>query len=249
MMIRENPKAEGYDFESHVDDKLIHTVATVQEVKYAFDALFNSPAFKLDSDFCKVIAWTNKTVGTMNNVIRTLIYGKDKKKIMVGEKLLANSPIIMLKNIVFTTNDEFEVVSIEVKSLKRYDFDIDYYKCRVKQETTYGGAALHKTIHVLHEDGEDVYNNICTILKDQALEAPRGSKEASAAWKNYYSFQQEFANVAYNYAITVHKSQGSTYDRCFVVTSDITRNRNVRERNRLMYTALSRPKNHVVFIE
>jgi ATP-dependent exoDNAse (exonuclease V) alpha subunit len=45
----------------------------------------------------------------------------------------------------------------------------------------------------------------------------------------------------YGYAITVHKSQGSTYTNVFVDEADIDTNKKHAERNKLKYVAFSRP--------
>ena len=45
----------------------------------------------------------------------------------------------------------------------------------------------------------------------------------------------------YGYAITAHKSQGSTYQHVFVIESNMDRNRKTKERNQIKYVALSRP--------
>ena len=45
----------------------------------------------------------------------------------------------------------------------------------------------------------------------------------------------------YGYAITVHKSQGSTYNTIFITENVIDQNPLNEERNKLKYVALSRP--------
>jgi len=45
----------------------------------------------------------------------------------------------------------------------------------------------------------------------------------------------------YGYAITGHKSQGSTYSHVFVMENDINDNWVLRERNQIKYVALTRP--------
>ena len=44
----------------------------------------------------------------------------------------------------------------------------------------------------------------------------------------------------YAYAITAHKSQGSTYNTTFVLEDDIDVNSDIVERNRIKYTAYTR---------
>lgn len=206
---------------------------------------FNSDYFKEDSDLMKITAWRNKTVDFMNNWVRELIYAEEAKsaKIMVGEKLIANSPIFDGPTIVFNTNDEFEVVSyrIENESVNNGQFIIKYYNARVRQKTLYGGLK-ESYVKIVHEESQETYDFILQALVDKAKSVKQGSWEASRAWQDKFAFQEVFADVKYNYAITGHKSQGSTYHHCLVMNNDIDMNKNVKERNRIKYTVCSRPK-------
>ena len=48
-------------------------------------------------------------------------------------------------------------------------------------------------------------------------------------------------DLDYGYAITGHKSQGSTYSHVFVMENDINANWVLKERNQIKYVALTRP--------
>jgi hypothetical protein len=54
-----------------------------------------------------------------------------------------------------------------------------------------------------------------------------------------------FANVNYGFAITTHKSQGSTYYNIFVDIDDILDNKNDNEAKRCLYTSLTRSSNKI----
>jgi hypothetical protein len=74
---------------------------------------------------------------------------------------------------------------------------------------------------------------MATVLKGQGYAAKK-------AWVAYYAFMRQFADVGYNYSITAHRSQGSTYSNTFVMEGDIRANPNIFERNRILYTAYTR---------
>jgi exodeoxyribonuclease-5 len=65
-------------------------------------------------------------------------------------------------------------------------------------------------------------------------------KGKDKSWVIYYNFLRRYADVNYAYAITAHKSQGSTYNTTFVLEDDIDMNINIVERNRIKYTAYTR---------
>jgi ATP-dependent exoDNAse (exonuclease V) alpha subunit len=73
-------------------------------------------------------------------------------------------------------------------------------------------------------------------LKIKAIQ----TKGRNKSWIRYYGFIRRYADVSYGYAITAHKSQGSTYNTTFVLDDDINMNFNVVERNRIKYTAYTR---------
>lgn len=230
-----NPNGEGIEFLN------LNSGSTRDNFTDILSKYFNSDRFKDDSEYSKIIAWRNKTVETMNNLVRKVIYGDESlgSKILVGEKLIANNPIIEMNQILFNTNDEFTVEDFKVKNekvkvegeeaiLKYYEAGVSFLDDEDKKVVYY--------IDILHEDSESYFNVLGNKLKKIAIE--KRGKEKS--WIKYYDFIRRFADVSYAYAITAHKSQGSTYETAFVLEDDIDVNINVVERNRIKYTAYTR---------
>jgi exodeoxyribonuclease-5 len=100
-----NPNGEGIEF-ININDV---------EVRKSFSDIlaryFKTEEFKKNSEYCKIIAWRNKTVSTMNGIVRKVIYGEEavNSKILIGEKLIANNPIIWQSEILFNTNECFNL--------------------------------------------------------------------------------------------------------------------------------------------
>lgn len=217
--------------------------------------MFKSDEFTKDSNYCKVIAWTNKTVDGFNNLIRKHIFNtNDLKYIMKGEKMIADKPIVENEEIIFTTSDEFTVIDYRMRSEKFYkavgkskkkeeqiDFDLEgmeiqkdksveifYYDCIVEYQTYDTNETFQKKIKVLAEKSEKVYKWLCYTYKN------------AEDWRGYTQMLERFAKVKYNYAITCHKAQGSTYKNVFLIEDDIDKNFKHLERNRIKYTAFTR---------
>jgi exodeoxyribonuclease-5 len=214
------------------------------------DVYFNSDRFKKDPEYAKIIAWRNKTVATMNGLARKVIYGEKslEAKILIGEKLIANNPIIENSEILFNTNDEFTVDNFKIKEsrfkindeivpLKYYETGVIYINDEEKELIMY--------IDILHEESQFEFDRIANNLKRIAIE--KKGKEKS--WVKYYEFLRRYADVSYAYAITAHKSQGSTYATAFVLEDDINVNMNVIERNRIKYTAYTRSSNKLYVLK
>lgn len=277
-IVRENYKSAHLPYErTSVYNEIGSTMfinSNDKDVLYRLcETYFASEHFANDSDFMKVIAWTNKTVDFMNDKIRTYIYKEEfqkqvdemllmhpdmdvKKiklpKVMVGEKLIANSPIIndigFKQVIIFNTNDEFEVVSSKIVTRNVFDnYEVRVYETKVVYMDYGKGKKETKFIDVLHEQSANTFNTILETLKNKAIKADKSVR--GQAWKFYYSMKNKFADVKYNYAITAHKSQGSTYDNAIVIAVDILKNSKIEERNRIMYVAVTRAKNNLFIVE
>lgn len=212
------------------------------ELTALLQELFCSPEFVEDADYAKVLAWRNVTVASFNNIIRGMIYRDEMPesgklpKIMKGEKLIANSPIVADFNmIIFSTNEEFVALDYQIRS-KTIATDGEAVRLSYYKVDCVGEFGMKKRIDVLHEDSEEDFKRAAADLKVHAIK----SKGANRAWPKYYQFLRSFADVGYNYALTAHKSQGSTYQNVLVAEDDLNMNRNVRERNRIKYTAFTR---------
>lgn len=212
--------------------------------------MFCSDEFKRDADYAKVLAWRNKTIDKMNEILRTMIYGQDKHKIMVGEKLVANKPIMdeLTNSILFNTNDEFEVKSFTIDQMpcatSHEAITVKFYNTLVQYETP-DDEIDEIEIPILHESSISAFNKAANFLKEIAI----STKGKDRSWLKYYSFLRQFADVNYNYAITCHKAQGSTYKNVFVIEDDMDENRNIVERNRIKYTAVTRPSDKLFLMK
>lgn len=66
-------------------------------------------------------------------------------------------------------------------------------------------------------------------------------KKINRIWKDWQeNVIDRFAQLNYGYAITVHKSQGSTFKNVFIDIMDIFENNNQQERLKCLYTAITR---------
>ena len=54
-----------------------------------------------------------------------------------------------------------------------------------------------------------------------------------------------YIEVDYGYALTVHKSQGSTYDNVYIEYNNLLSNTKSTEQHKLLYTAITRCSNNL----
>ena len=194
----------------------------------------------------------------MNDLVRKVIYGEEalSSKILIGEKLIANSPIMEKDTILFNTNDEFSVVSFETDSVDLrfkisdhpdddpYPITLKYYDTKVSYLDE-EDEICHKIIQILHEDSENDFKKLANILRVRAI----NKKGKDKSWLVYYNFLRRYADVIYAYSITAHKAQGSTYDTVFLLEDDIDMNYNIIERNRIKYTSYTRSSRKLYVIK
>lgn len=214
------------------------------QMKELLTKYFGSDKYRDDPDYCKVICWRNVIIKFMNDLIREILYGKDIDKIVIGERLVANAPIMEGDSCLFHTNDEFEVVGIE---LGTKEVNKQHFKCYYADVEYFDVDAIKKeiqTICIIHEESEKAFGKMLNDIKKDALSSPSPRK----VWKFFYDMKGEFANVGYAYGISVHKSQGSTYKNVIMLESDIDRNHKIVERNRIKYTAITRASDKVYVV-
>lgn len=209
--------------------------------------LYLSESYKTDSDYVKIVCWTNKEVDKLNNYIRSLLYPEQcSDRIVIGERLLAEETIIDktegIERLQYTTNDEFEVLSYTIEHVTIVGIVYKVYQCRVASS-----GEEPESIRVLHEDSQEDYDKVLENLKELALRDRSG--KAAPLWANFYNFQTNFAKIKYNYAITAHKSQGSTYTNCIVLVDDVYKNSYLLERNKILYTAITRASKRLFMVE
>jgi exodeoxyribonuclease-5 len=175
------------------------------------------------SDEHKILAWTNDRVHDYNDYVRERLVASND--FLVGETLVTNNPILDKKGRpIFSTDSEAEVTAIEEAEsmgVQGWNIQLD-----------------HQVTVFLAKDPKEVKR----IMKHLAREA----KLDSSQWKNYFAAKDAFADLRPVHASTVHKSQGSTYNRVFVDLADIGRNNRPEEVARLLYVAITRAKTEAV---
>lgn len=201
---------------------------------------FNSQTYENDYDAFRAVAWTNRTVGMLNRRVRTILYpGADPaERFRVGERVIAASPVFDgdtddLPGMV--TDQEATVDAVEIGPHPLYQelFGVVYNLTLV---TDTGDTVCCSAVH---PDGQDKFNAEC----DKRAVAARGNKNL---WGNFWEFKELHADLRPCHALTVHRSQGSTYGTVFVHMGDILKNRNTREALQCLYVAVSRASKNVI---
>ena len=220
---------------------------------------FKCSSFEQSSNYVKIIAWRNATVKSLNGIVRESLFGKNLPRFVVGDRIIANKALFVRSynrnfnattyTIKANTSDEFVIMSVNVqdihfKEITKYNLfsAIDVtLKCWIIKARN-GISTID--ICVIHEESVKEYQELLTDLKNTAKK-----KKDALYWSVYYNVVKWSDDINYNYAISAHKSQGSTYDNVIIIEEDIDYNPNIIERNRIKYTAYTRAKHRLYILK
>jgi hypothetical protein len=167
-------------------------------------------------DDIRVLAWSNARVIEYNKFIRTQLGYTDF--FVPGESMLSNDPIIFGEMVQVPTDGIVRVINVEedvVSNIPGHYLTIEPYmgrrQLRVFQPSDWKAA--------------------------RRLQAQLAKQQA---WSEFYQIKNEWADLRPVHAQTVHKSQGSTYQKVFIDVADISKNNKWYEVARLMYVAVTR---------
>lgn len=192
------------------------------------------------SDELKYLAYANAQVDEMNQKVRSRIYGVPKR-VEKGEYIVFNKPIER-----HFTNEEVKVEDIEVITdfieipTAKTKFDEDNMPYGPTDKLRLKFYRINNDFNILHEHSDRVFNSVFASIKDMC-----NYHDWSFIGKKYMD-EKLFANFKYNHAITVHKSQGSTYKEVIINIGNIMFNQKADERQRMLYTAITRASDLII---
>ncbi len=166
----------------------------------------------------KILAYTNGCVQDYNNYIRT------KKNlpslIQVGDTVVSNNSVEVgeKRTVIEKTYNVYHVSQIY------HDDVIPYYNVDI-------GIGVFVRQPVNYADVQ----RLSRYYADQK------------DWINYFHIKNNFSDLRFAYASTVHKSQGSTFHTVYIDINDLCVCRDLNQLARMLYVAVSRATTRVVF--
>ncbi len=208
-------------FESSGPEVFIHTDESFEQhlIKAAKQGKFHA-------GIAKAIAWRNMTVELLNNIIRQEYHmTKSDDPFVKYDRIVVMAPIASdmpsTPNLA-NTDDEGIVMNITVDRHPKYQ-NFKIWKLDVRMET--GDDIIIRLIHETHKE----------LLDNQLKEYA-----AKKMWKHFWNLKDAFHQIKHGYALTAHRSQGSSYPEIYVEVGDIMGNKNINDRMKCLYVACSR---------
>lgn len=241
------------------------SIVNAQSFKDYIDISFTDEEYTKNIDLYRIIAYTNNRVNFWNNYIRnTIIKDSEKAIITINDLIMSYQTIVNEFNEVVINNSEEYII----KDIVNYkDNKYGFKGFLLKFQMIHGGN-ITKPLFVLdHTDAFTIqmYDKVVSELLKAARNASGGTR--AKKWTEYFDFKKKYLlatnifkqgiltysrDIDYGFAITAHKSQGSTYSTVFVDLNDMLydKNGNVYPNTddllRRLYVACSRASKNLI---
>lgn len=212
--------------------------------------LFKQAVETNNPSLVKIVAYHNNAVHQWNQDIRRKVYGDEY------------SPNPLPGDILMMTDTYNDPASDDAKPLLFNSEDISVistgpirtvYRVQIMDATIKDPRGEIITVPLIIPTQKNIaeFNNNKRILWNKAQKYKNTDRgKYKRALDMYWSYGTELAHVEYGYAITSHKSQGSTYDVSIVDSADINSNGFMSDisKARSIYTAITRARNSAVIL-
>lgn len=197
----------------------------------------------------KIVTYHVNEKTELNQKIHEALFGNDSDY-SKGDMLILNSPYDLPDvNATMENSSEIQIKSIQDTDVDEFGVHTLYLETNGTAYTRTGNEQKDCVIQVVSRNDIGLYNQ---KLQELASRAKRQTNRAlkKQAWGDFWEYKGRYADVDFGYAITAHKSQGSTYDIVVVDEKDImgTTATSNQEKSELIYTALTRPRKTAIVI-
>lgn len=230
-----------------------------------------------DPDVFRVLCWTNPTVRSMNERIHRRRYGVDAPDFVPGMKCVTTDPYIdsATNTVILHSTADVLIVTATVSALRPVKLFADrlgmptseqlpsdlkdildaepIYKCWDLEISVVDQDDINELLQVdvLHKDSQKDWgktqDKIAACAKSYGY---KGDKETRRKiWDLFHRRKGQLAYIQPSTALTIHKSQGSTFDTVFLHPDiDIGHSRKTALQNQLAYVGITRASRelHVV---
>jgi len=220
----------------------------IEAFKYAIN--------KSDILYTKILAYTNDRVRIYNELVHKSIFGKEnqynKFEFLTAYDNFEYNMISYENGMDYIIINEPVKTSIfipEVGNLPGYELEL--YNSLTKESGI---------VNILDKEISSEYTNwLCDRIEHFRIKAitTKDKQRRGFYWKKYFQIMNSFVtpfdlyygnrlirkkSLDYGYAVTVHKSQGSSITNIFVDMKDLFKRRDAEELRQLQYVALSRAR-------
>lgn len=275
-LLREDIKNKTYNFLSYISKNVGtdnynelnegYSICNFTNFKNLINRSFTDEAYTKNIDMYRIIGYTNPCVSSWNNYVRNTIIKDANKNFITKNDLIMSYKTIVNEFMEIVINNSEEYIINDIVNF--VDDTYNFKGFLVKFQLVHGGKITTPLFIIDHKDKYTIrkYYNIINDLIKSAKNANAGTRVTR--WKEYYNFKKKYLlainilnrngeiiftrDIDYGFAITSHKSQGSTYTNVFVDVNDMVYNKsgkpytNQDDLLRRLYVACSRAKKKLI---
>lgn len=201
----------------------------------------------------RILAFTNRACVAHNTAVHAALF-PGSQGFAIGEQVIAQEGFVMRgkdEDVQVRTSEFLTVIDIESA---RHESSPDLPAWRVTLETDnrrQGKAWVAQNRQQLDELISCRLSE-WRCLKQAAENEGRATRQASldtakAASQEAWALRNRYANIRHAYALTIHKSQGSTFDAVLIDWGSLPNNGGAYA-SRLAYVAITRPSTYAVIV-
>lgn len=225
---------------------------------------FSNEEFEKDTDYIKLISYTNANVNEYNKFIRQNIITDSNRGIITKNDLILSYKTLVDEFLMTTIENSEEYIVNDIISYTEPKYGLKGYLVKFKPIHNKGNY-ITPPLFILDHTDRDNFMRFCALWNKVYTTAKNSTTATrSSNWSAYYKFKNQILLITnlidsfgriilsrdldYGFAITSHKSQGSTYSNVLIDVNDIVYNKNlipyadINQTNRRLYVAISRCK-------
>lgn len=210
------------------------------DIRYLIVDYYKKAVETKNPDFVKMVVYRNETRIELNKSIHKSLFGLNSNPYNVGELMMFNAPYGKTDNATQIQLTQVDKVETDVNGL---NYTRLHY---IHPDDNLAASAL-----VLNEDSVARHKELVSIAFQEAFSA-KGTQNYYNLLKDAWQLKDKYADLDYAYAITSHKSQGSTYDIVIVGEKDIMGVSSAyvsdKSKSESIYTALTRARNVAIVV-
>ena len=191
------------------------------------------------------IGYRNATVDRVQEAACQRVYGHSATEFAAGEVVIAQSALHDRSGMIVANQDQLEVLSIDGQGEWGELVKVRNHMGRIVYTEYLSGADMADRRNPYRME-LDARQKHAVALQD-AWGKNRGDShlnaQRKAAWASFFELKDRtVVNFAHPFALTSHKSQGSSYRRTFILAPELA-----QFSNRSLYVAATRPKQELIY--